>query len=156
MKSLKPQNLSTKTFLAFGDVIELSEKPNDVTKNQRWANASVPNFENGKPMIDILYSALRPLEVTQLEMHNNSSQTFIPLNAQPFIIIVGIDPKHLNAFISNDHQGITLKAGIWHCSPLPTKKSVFFALLHRSPEVDLNNQTINLPTTINLKLNGVY
>lgn len=151
MSYLLCKSLDNKNFSVFGNVIELPEKPNDKNKNQKWANISIPDFKNGKPVMDILYSAKRSLEVTQLEMHSNSSQTFLPLNSQPFIIVVGINPKKLKALISNGLQGITLKPGTWHCSPLPVNKALIFTLLHRSPDVDLDSQIIKLSTPINLK-----
>lgn len=152
MVFLSCNKLNRKKFLAFGDVIELPQKPDDAKKSQRWSNISVPDFKKGKPVIDVLYSALRPLEVDQLEMHSNCSQTFLPLNTQQFIIVVGANPDKLKAFISDGLQGITLKAGIWHCSPLPIKKSIIFALLHRSPNVDLNSQISELAQIIHLKI----
>ena len=95
------------------------------------------------------------MEVNKLERHRNSTQTFIPLSQNPFLVVVGeaeivgnetdgLDPAQLEAFISNGSQGITLSAGIWHCSPLPIGGSINFVILHRSPNVDLDAQLVSL------------
>lgn len=144
--------ISQTNFSKYGDVIELPQKPDDPKKVQRQANVSVLDFEDGKPVIDVLYSPKRPLQVTMLEMHNNSTQTFIPLGEGKFLVVVGkdvvdgeqVNSKSLKAFITNGFQGITLKTGVWHCSPLPLKENISFTLLHRSPDVDLGSQVITL------------
>ncbi|MFH0937476.1 MAG: ureidoglycolate lyase [Candidatus Daviesbacteria bacterium] len=151
MAQILCQKLTSKSFSPFGEVIELSRKPADINKSQRWSSVSVPNFEDGKPVIDLLYNSLKPLSLDQLEMHSNSTQTFIPFNNYPYVLVVGTSYKKLKAFISNGHQGITLKAGIWHCSPIPIKKPILFALFHRSPEVDLDSQVAQLKNDIILK-----
>lgn len=153
MGSLICQNLSNSLFSKFGYVIELPESPLDSNKNQRWADISKLDFKDGQPVIDVLYSASRPLQIDQLEMHSNSSQTFLPLKTEKFIITVGLtaDPKELQVFMSNGYQGVTLKAGIWHCSPIPIKEPLVFALLHRSPDVDLKNKVVVLKSIISIQ-----
>lgn len=88
--------------------------------------------------------------VTQFERHRNSSQIFISLNSGRFLIVVakkisedikeGIDTKNIKAFVTNGSQGITINAGVWHCSPIPVDNSLSFVILHRSPDVDLDSQ----------------
>ncbi|MCX6722586.1 MAG: ureidoglycolate lyase, partial [Candidatus Staskawiczbacteria bacterium] len=134
----------------FGEVMALPQPPLDSKKVQRWANVSFPEAQDGKLVIDILYSSERSLVVETIELHNNSTQTFIPLDNQSFLVMVGnkqivneageCNIKEMSVFISNGHQGITLKNNIWHCSPLPVGGPIAFALIHRSPDVDLNIQ----------------
>lgn len=160
---IKCYQLSKMSFSLFGDVIELPQKPDDLKKVQRWSNVSAPDFEDGKPVVDVLYSYLRPHKVTQLEMHNNSSQTFIPLGDRKFLIVVGkdiiadkeVDLKKLKAFVTDGCQGITLSVGVWHCSPLPLEENISFALLHRSPDVDLGSEVVSLKDEIILDLGSV-
>lgn len=159
---IKSQLLTKKRFAPFGQVVELPEKPADSHKNQRWANVSFPDFQGARPVLDVLYSAPRPLKVERLERHRNSTQTFLPLKKTPFIILVGVknlrpkndevDYKKLQAFISNGEQGITLEAVVWHCSPIPLKHPQVFVLLHRSPDIDLDNQTTGFKKGIILEL----
>lgn len=147
--NIKP--LETASFSKYGHVIGAPAEPADIDKVQRWANVSIPDFQGGKPVFDILYSNLRPLAVAKLERHRNSTQTFIPLSQNPFLMVVGeaeiarnetegLEHARLEAFISNGRQGITLSAGVWHCSPLPIGGSINFIILHRSPDVDLDAQ----------------
>ena len=158
---IKCCELSKTNFALFGDVIGLPQKPNDPKTVQRWPNISVPDFEDGKPVLDVLYSNLRPLQVSQLEMHSNSTQTFIPLGNHKFLIVVGkdiivdkeADLKKLKAFITNGYQGLTLNAGVWHCSPMPVKENTVFVILHRSPDIDLDSQVVSLTEEETLELN---
>jgi len=157
---LKPVLLSVVEFTEFGEVIALPQPPADHKKIQRWSSISVPDVQNGKLIIDLLYSSERPLLVDTIELHNNSTQTFIPLDNHPFAVIVGskeavtekgsINVDRLFAFVSNGHQGITLKSDIWHCSPIPVGEAISFALMHRSPDVDLNIQLAKFKESITL------
>ncbi len=152
---LNVKQLTPDSFAKYGQVIGLPAEPADKNKIQRWADVSAPDFQGGRPVIDLLYSNQRPLKVEKLERHRNSTQTFIPLSQSPFLVVVGeakiaeagkndFDPSQLEAFISNGRQGITLAAGIWHGSPLPIGNSIEFSVLHRSPDVDLDIQLITL------------
>lgn len=149
------KQLEATSFSKYGQVIGVPAEPADINKVQRWANVSIPDFQDGKPIFDILYSNLRPFAVVKLERHHNSTQTFIPLSQNPFLVVVGeaeivrstvdgLNPARLEAFISNGRQGVTLSAGIWHCSPLPIGGSINFVILHRSPDVDLEVELVSL------------
>lgn len=154
------RDLTTEAFSDFGQVIELPSEPADPQKVQRWPNISIPDFQDRKGVIDILYSNLRPLEVSQLEVHSNSTQTFVPLGDRKFLVVVGkdilddkqVNIKKLKAFVTNGRQGITLKAGVWHCSPLPVEGSIAFVLIHRSPDVDLASQVAILKEVLTFEL----
>lgn len=158
---LKIEKLTKTSFAPYGQIVGLTDSPKDLDKPQRWSNISIPDFKDGKGVIDILYSNKRKPEVTQMERHRNSTQTFISLNQGRFLIVVAkipgnkipedINTKNLKAFISSGEQGITLNAGVWHCSPIPIDKSLYFVLLHRSPDVDLDSQIINLKEIIVLQ-----
>ncbi len=163
---LKPTLLTEAGFTEFGEVIAPPQPPIDPKKIQRWPNVSIPDAQNGKLTIDLLYSSERPLLVDTIELHNNSTQTFIPLDNQPFVVVVGskemvtetenINVDRLFAFVSNGHQGITLKNDIWHCSPIPVGGAISFALIHRSPDVDLNIRLVKLKEGITLDYSISY
>ncbi len=153
--TLKVKPLEAASFSKYGQVIGGPAELADINNVQRWANISIPDFQDGQPVFDILYSNLRPLAVAKLERHRNSTQTFIPLCGNPFLVVVGdaslagssadgVDPARLEAFVSNGKQGITLSVGVWHGSPLPIGGLINFVILHRSPDVDLDAELVPL------------
>jgi ureidoglycolate lyase len=69
-----------------------------------------------RPPIDGL-----PLEVTLLERHEFSSQTFLPIDASRWVIIVcphapggGPDATKAVAFVATGGQGVTYRPNTWH------------------------------------------
>jgi ureidoglycolate lyase len=145
MKKISTKKLTTKNFSKYGQVIELDKPPKNPNQMKRLGSVSIPDFQGGQAVIDVLYSYKRPLKLPQIEKHSNSTQTFIPLTEGRFLIVVGTGPKKLMAFVSNGNQGLTLRAGIWHCSPIPIDRSITFTILHRSPDVDLAFEFVDLP-----------
>jgi ureidoglycolate lyase len=148
------QPLAAETFAPYGDVIGLPPKaPVDPGKSQRIPGVGTLNFQGGLPSLDLLYSALCPLQVAILERHRNSTQAFLPLAPTPFVVVVappgagseaGVDPEQLQAFISNGHEGVSFHAGVWHHPLLPVGAPLVSAIVHRSPEIDLDGQVAKL------------
>ena len=67
------------------------------------------------------YSAKRGHQVTVLERHEHSSQTFIPLSVKRYLVLAtldapggGPDLARLRAFVARAGQGVTYAMGTWH------------------------------------------
>lgn len=59
------------------------------------------------------------LDISILERHEFSSQTFVPLDVARYLIIVAPpgdqpEPAKLRAFIARGDQGVTYGPGVWH------------------------------------------
>src|SRR5580658_5462335 len=92
---LRAMPLTAQAFAPFGDVIETEGR------SWRWINegtsqrfddlAAVDVLEaGGRPLISIFRARAQPLpfELRSLERHPLSSQSFYPLDARPFLVIV--------------------------------------------------------------------
>ena len=63
----------------------------------------------------------RPLRSDYLERHQFSSQTFVPLDVERWLIVVaphavagGPDASGMKAFIATGKQGVTYRPDTWH------------------------------------------
>jgi ureidoglycolate lyase len=77
--------------------------------------------EGGQPALSIFRARPRqfPLRLSLVERHRLGSQTFMPLAAQPFLVVVaaaGEPPSadRLHCFLAAPGQGVNLAAGTWH------------------------------------------
>lgn len=114
------QPLTQDAFAPFGEVIDVPEAPgrnyyDDALGNLRPdARASLSlSFKPETPD--------RPLSTDYLERHEFSSQTFVPLDAARWLIVVaphaaagGPDILAARAFIASGRQGVTYRANTWH------------------------------------------
>jgi ureidoglycolate lyase len=76
-----------------------------------------------------------PLRLTVLERHPFSAQTFIPLDAGRYLVIVcGADPQGgpdlttLRAFLAGAHQSVTFARNVWHHPMTVLEKPIEFAV----------------------------
>ena len=123
---LAPQLLTAEAFAPFGQVIEgVGDEPEQINdgNTKKWADLARVDTADGQGRTAVSLfegSAVRlPLRVEGLERHPLSSQAFIPLHEEPFVVIVakaGDAPKHgeVRAFITNGKQGVNYHKGTWH------------------------------------------
>jgi ureidoglycolate lyase len=118
--------LSAEVFAAYGEVIEVSSAAENFSINdgytQRYhdlANVDVCK-EQGRPLISIFRAAPLPLphKLKVMERHPLSSQAFIPLGQQPYLVVVAepgaFDPNNIKVFLAQANQGVNYAAGTWH------------------------------------------
>ncbi|MEO1092019.1 MAG: ureidoglycolate lyase [Pseudomonadota bacterium] len=121
MRDLLFEPLTARSFAAFGDVLvpPVPGQPRtyfeDALGNLRaeaWPSLSLACVEQA--------SAL-PLTARQMERHAFSSQSFVPLAATSFLVVVaphgvsgGPDIDHARAFLATDGVGVTYAADTWH------------------------------------------
>lgn len=118
--------LSAAAFGPFGDVIESAgHAPLAINAGtcERFDDlARVDVFEaGGRPLISIFRAAPRPLplEVRLLERHPHSSQSFYPLDARPFLVVVAEGAGRpraadVRAFLCSGAQGVNYRRNTWH------------------------------------------
>ena len=88
-----------------------------------------------------------------MERHPKGSQAFIPMHAQPFLVIVAIDdegiPARPNAFITEPHIGINFHKNIWHGVLTPIYSPGIFAVVDRiASDINLEEHWFESPYTI--------
>ena len=140
---LTPQPLTREAFVPFGDVIE-TEGRDHFTINDGYAErfhnlADVDLTEaDGKVLISIFRARPRPrpIQVEMMERHPLSSQAFIPLSSQPFLVLVapaGEQPSqdNLTLFRTNGLQGVNFARGVWHFPLLVEQENQEFLIVDR-------------------------
>ena len=117
---LIPQPLTKEAFAPFGDVIDVPDVPGrtyyeDALGNLRsTAHASLSVSLKAE-------TPDRPLRSDYLERHEFSSQTFVPLDVERWLIVVaphaaagGPEVSGMKAFIATGKQGVTYRPDTWH------------------------------------------
>ena len=125
-EALPIQPLTQAAFAPFGDVVEFAGNDfypiNNGMADRYHALAEVElGGEQARAIISLVASRQfdMPRLVDHLEYHPFGSQAFLPLDASPFIVVVGPaadkpDLAGLRAFVTDGKQGINYRLGTWH------------------------------------------
>ena len=137
MKTLRPVPLTASAFAPFGDVL-------DATGDFRLINAGLCQRHHdrarlefgpdGRAGISIFKARPRalPYSFDLIERHPEGSQAFLPMTADPFLVIVAVSPAQApRAFLTNGAQGINLHCGTWHGVLTPLHEPGLFAVVDR-------------------------
>lgn len=140
MREIRPEPLTAAAFAPFGDVL-------DATGDFRLINGGLcqrhhdrarldfgPRTNGAHPGISIFNAMPRslPYRFDLIERHPQGSQAFIPMSADPFLVIVSLGPDHPpQAFLTTGSQGINLHRGTWHGVLTPLAAPGIFAVIDR-------------------------
>lgn len=117
--------LTRQAFAAYGDVIETEGNDFFHINNglvERYHDlADVEVIQQDRVLISInkAQPASLPIVVTELERHPLGTQAFVPMNGEPFVVVVASgantpDLTTLRAFITNGRQGVNYHRNVWH------------------------------------------
>jgi ureidoglycolate lyase len=119
---LTAQPLTAGAFAPFGDVLDAPAQPGRTYFDESLANGRA----GARPSLSIVHSlpaTALPLRVAQLERHEFSSQSFVPLHGGRWLVIVcpsdadgGPDVAAARAFVARPGQGVTYRGNTWHHS----------------------------------------
>lgn len=143
--SIPIEPLTRKAFELYGDLIDakgaepFGTNCGDALRFHRLGAVDC-SAESGQTMLSI-FRVLRtglPTQIAMLERHPLSSQAFVPLAGQRFVIIVAQSGKrpsseNLRAFVSDGHQGVNYHRAIWH-HPLIALDAGDFLVVDRDTE----------------------
>lgn len=163
----KPEPLQSAAFSAFGDVIEASDSATNFAINygqtRRYHDLAQIDVSaaGGRPIVSLFRSTPlpAPLEIKLLERHPHSSQAFIPLGNQPYLVVVAppgeLDETSIKVFLAQPGQGVNYRAGTWHHFSLALGCVSDFLVIDRGGPAhdDLANcdeQTLQQPFSIDL------
>ncbi|QND50503.1 ureidoglycolate lyase (plasmid) [Phyllobacterium sp. 628] len=125
MREIIAQPLTREAFRPFGDVIEVEgsasfpinhgmcDRYHDLAKVETTG-------ENARTLISLLRGKPYelPLELTMVERHPFGSQAFVPLSANPFLVVVAHDQtdcaSYPIAFLTKPGQGVNIHRNVWH------------------------------------------
>jgi ureidoglycolate lyase len=117
---IEARPLEPEAFAPFGEVLEIPpnagrtyyESVLGSLRPDAWPSLSIARRQD----VDAL-----PFAVKQMERHEFSSQSFVPIDARRWLVVVaphapggGPDASGLQAFVARGDQGITFAANVWH------------------------------------------
>jgi len=154
-KRIIPKLLTRENFATFGDVIEVNDKAKHFSINdgftQRYhdlADVDVTQ-DGGRTLINIFRSTPleQPVNIKMMERHPLSSQAFIPMGQQPYLVVVApkgeLDITKIEVFLASSNQGINYHKGTWHHYCLALHQVSDFIVVDRGGAGD-NCDVINL------------
>ena len=142
VNEIKLELLTPEAFAPFGDIIDAAGSP-DMMINEgrcgRFHDLARLDFgdEPSRAGISIFRSeaCTLPYVFNLMERHPLGSQAFIPMSADPFLVIVAPDengiPGRPLAFRTEAGQGINFHRNIWHGVLTPLFAPGLFAVVDR-------------------------
>ena len=120
MRTLIARPLTATSFAPYGEVLEA---PGDAGRT--YIEQALANGRPGaKPSLSFTLSkvpASLPFKVVQMERHQFSSQSFVPMDRGRFLVVVapklesgGPDAARAEAFVGGPGQGVTYGMDVWH------------------------------------------
>ncbi len=137
MRLIRPAPITPEGFAPYGDVLDASgdfRLINAGLCRRHHDRARLDFGEDGRTGISIFQAEPRslPYSFDLIERHPDGSQAFLPMTAQPFLVIVSPDPQaEPRAFLTNGAQGINLHRGTWHGVLTPLSAPGLFAVIDR-------------------------
>lgn len=124
--ALAVRPLTREAFAPFGELIEASDAARHFSINagstERYHDlARIEPGPGGRVIVSIFRGQPRtlPFTVHMMERHPLASQAFVPLSANPYLIVVAPAGKppgadELTAFLARGNQGVNYAPGVWH------------------------------------------
>ncbi|MEW6982097.1 ureidoglycolate lyase [Colwelliaceae bacterium 6471] len=146
MLEVKP--LTKEAFVRFGDVIEVNDNAKHFTINDGYTEryhdlaAIDVGAENGRVLVNIFRSTplAMPIAITMMERHPLSSQAFIPMGNNPYLVVVApagnFEPSAIEVFQASAEQGVNYYAGTWHHFCLALDEVSDFIVIDRGGKGD--------------------
>lgn len=138
---IKP--LNAKDFAPYGDVIEATPDKKHFTINDGFSEryhdlAAIDTLKNnGRTLLNIFRSTPLPLPIAlkMMERHPLSSQAFMPLGVEPYLVVVApsgeFNENAIEVFLASHKQGVNYHAGTWHHYCLALNKVSDFLVIDR-------------------------
>jgi ureidoglycolate lyase len=137
--------LTAEAFAAFGDLIALKDRPDQIINQGfcgRHHDLACLDFTQGRAGISLFKAVPRslPYNLEMMERHPLGSQAFIPMTADPFLVIVAPDnsgaPGMPVAFRVPTGMGVNFHRNTWHGVLTPLAEPGLFAVVDRIGDGD--------------------
>ncbi len=161
---LKPVPLTKEAFAPYGDLIETGTDPMIINygNTERHHDLAALDLAEkaGKPLVSIFRSKPLPLPLNLqiMERHPLSSQAFIPMGNEPYLVVVApageFDGGKLQVFIARPDQGVNYARGTWHHYCLALNDVSDFVVIDRGGEGP-NCDEAGLPEPVVVDLSAV-
>lgn len=135
--------LSAEAFAPYGDVLEATGVPDKLINQgrcKRYHDRARLDMTDGRVGVSIFSSeaVTLPLALKMVERHPDGSQAFVPMSADPFLVVVALDqggaPATPLAFLTAPGQAINFHKGTWHGVLTPLSAPGLFAVVDRIGE----------------------
>ncbi|MDF1586688.1 ureidoglycolate lyase [Marinimicrococcus flavescens] len=161
-ESLQARPLASEAFAPFGAVIEAGPAPGlpvnagtarRLDQQARFGHAT----GSALPALAIYRCSAQPppLFVPLVERHPFSSQSFLPMGPQRYLVVVlpalpggAPDPAGARAFLPSGRQGVTYLAGTWHSPMIALDQESDFAMLMWEQGGGRDTETFDLATPL--------
>lgn len=117
---LRTKPLTPAAFAPYGQVLTVPKHPERLYFNEGLQNLR-PQAHASLSIARLETIALFPFTATQMERHEFSSQSFVPIDAGRWLVMVAPrgrdgmpDMVHAEAFLPDPGQGVTYRATVWH------------------------------------------
>ena len=139
-QDLTAHPLTAAAFAPFGEVLEVSGQPDrliNAGKCGRFHDRARLDFADARAGISVFKSECfaLPFAFDLVERHPEGSQAFIPMSADPFLVVVAPDedgtPGTPLAFLTSGAQGINIRRNVWHGVLTPLSGPGLFAVVDR-------------------------
>ena len=158
IRILDPEPLTAPAFAPYGEVLAAGgdfRLINAGLCRRHHDRATLDFGPGGRAGISIFDAVPRalPYDFALVERHPEGSQAFLPMHAQPFLVIVAPDqggsPGQPRAFLTDGAQGINLHRGTWHGVLTPLSAPGLFAVVDRiGTTPNLQEYTYDQPFTV--------
>ncbi|AWB47242.1 Ureidoglycolate hydrolase [Gemmobacter aquarius] len=155
MQPIRTEPLTAEAFAPFGDVLDATGDFRLINAGlcQRHHDRATLDFgPEGRAGVSIFKAEARslPYEFDLIERHPDGSQAFLPMSADPFLVIVAAGPEATpRAFLTNGAQGINLHRGTWHGVLTPLHSPGLFAVVDRiGPTPNIEEYRFPAPFTV--------
>ena len=158
MKTLILEPLTAAAFAPYGDVVAAPPVPGERAFCTDGLTPDRPGTRVSLHVNHVLPSDL-PFVATRMERHPATSQTFLPLDASRYLVVVADhtdddrpDPATLKAFWSPGTQGLTVGRGVWHHGMVVLDRPACFAVLMWRRSDGPDDVFADLPVPVELRL----
>jgi len=138
---IKIQKITGEAFSPFGDLMDCAgqaDRQIHLGGGDWFADRAHMDFDAaGRAGVSLVKARLRslPFSLSMMERHPLGSQAFIPMSADPFLVIVAPDeggkPGMPVAFETDPGQAINYNRNVWHGVLTPLYGSGQFAVIER-------------------------
>jgi ureidoglycolate lyase len=158
-REVTPAPLTAAAFAPFGDVVEATGAPDKIINQGlcgRWHDRARLDFgPEGRAGLSLFVAEPRtlPLRLEMVERHPEGSQAFVPMSADPFLVVVAPDaggaPGTPRAFVTDGAQAINFHRNTWHGVLTPLAAPGRFAVIDRiGATPNLEEHWFDAPWTI--------
>ena len=135
MRSIAAEPITPQAFAPYGEVLKCPAEPGRVYFDHGLGNGR-PEVGASLSLSHVAPIVEMPLRIMQMERHEFSSQSFVPLDASRYVIVVapktangGPDADKARAFLVPGDTGITYYINVWHHPIAALDRAARFAVV---------------------------